>query len=327
MMSPRISLLLSASALLAACATTLNAPTLPMVDTHAARTMVAVHGEALWPGWAEDDRAVLLVAKEAEYLLCAPQQQGFVAVGTEPVTGCSRQTRPVQTPADIAAPSEIGDVLVASIGLPDALGADGIDWQLTLAHELFHSWQDRMPGYNAAVMEVTSRLAPADAGDAGWMLTYPFPYAEAATAEAFAPMAAAAHTYLAATDQAARRAAIVDYLAARHAAEAQIGHEDWLYYEFQAGQEGVARWTELALAQRMAQDDPRYVDAFTERRGGLATSLRAIDRQGIGMWRRNVFYVYGAIEADMLDTLDPVWRLDYPARPFALGEHLQQRLD
>ena len=101
-----------------------------------------------------------------------------------------------------------------------------------------------------------------------------------------------------------RRLATQAYVAARGAALAKVSSADQRYYEFQVGQEGVARWTELTLAR---QGDAAMREDVTGRWRGLATSLRAIREQGFSVWKRGALYVYGAIEAEMLEQAGVKW--------------------
>ncbi|WP_271078859.1 hypothetical protein [Aurantiacibacter sp. MUD61] len=291
------------------------------------RSLIRAHGSAIWPGWSDDALSALVLTPDGEYLFCRQPQQGFAPAPRDAVTGCRVQVRQLENNLDDAAIVELGDEAVAMIGTPEGLEYGGIDWQLTLAHEMFHAFQNSLPGYLAAVDAVSAQLRPEGTADASWMLTHPFPYDEPETAELLAPMAGAAVAYLESTDADVRRAAILRYLAARREAELRLGARHWLYYEFQAGQEGVARWTERALAVEAGAVNRDYAQAAEERRLGMLNSIRAIERQGIGIWKRNTFYAYGSVEADMLDFLDPHWRAAYEARPFTLGEHLAERLN
>lgn len=91
-------------------------------------------------------------------------------------------------------------------------------------------------------------------------------------------------------------------------------------YEFQVGEEGVARWTKIKLA-RIAGDGGIAALA-DDRWGGLSTSLRSISSTGLSRWKRASFYVFGAIEAEMLERLNPSWHTDYRRAPFTLGAML-----
>src|SRR5207342_1156798 len=51
-----------------------------------------------------------------------------------------------------------------------------------------------------------------------------------------------------------------DYLAARDAFAAAAGERNWRYLEFQLWQEGIARWTEIALS-RTSGDPAMVADA------------------------------------------------------------------
>lgn len=111
-------------------------------------------------------------------------------------------------------------------------------------------------------------------------------------------------------------------MTARREAEAVVGPRDWRYYEFQVGQEGVARWYELRLARSAGRRDRPIAAVATDKWDGLVTSLRATEAQGLSIWKRNALYVFGAVEAEMLDQTVPDWKQVYRQRPFSIGAQL-----
>ncbi|MBX9615916.1 MAG: hypothetical protein K2X25_10005 [Caulobacteraceae bacterium] len=287
---------------------------------HDARQLIIRSGDTVWEGYSETPLPILLVEGSRETLFCAPVLQGFTPAGTDPVTGCTLQTRPRELPVDLAAASWLGDQPVIMMGLPDALEATRADWVITLLHETFHQYQAALPAYQPSVDQVGSRLGQTDVG---WMLDYPFPYSRAEVGVAFGRMNRAALAWLEAPEDPEAGQRMTGYMQARRAARAIVGETDWLYYEFQAGQEGVARWSELTLADIAGRSDPDIAAVALDRRLGLATSLRAINDQGLAMWRRSSFYVLGAIEADMLERHRPDWKAAYRQTPFSMGALLE----
>ena len=79
----------------------------------------------------------------------------------------------------------------------------------------------------------------------------------------------------------AKRDAVVRYRAARKAARERIASPFWEYYEYQASEDGVARWTETRFGLAAGASDPPLMAAATDMQAGLAASLRAIERTGL----------------------------------------------
>jgi len=285
------------------------------------RAAIATEGPALWPGFNGRSVEVDVIDGDREYLLCRPPFADFVARGRDPVTGCVVSERRRALDADLSASFPVAPgVQVIAVGTPAVLRVDAPTWRLILLHEAFHQYQARGPRYRRALAHMRRILGRR----ADWVLAYPFPYGRPATVAAFSAMGAAARDFIAAPAPRASRLAVRRYVAARRRAAATMSPADWQYYEFQVGQEGVARWTEIALGKRMRQADPGVATVAADHRLGLATSLRAIDAQGLAVWKRSAFYVFGAVEADMLDRHRKGWRARYLRRPFAIGEQLAE---
>ena len=283
------------------------------------RQIVARSGDRVWRGYSRTSIPLLLVEPTRETLFCSPPLQGFTASGVDPVTGCDLQTRPRETPIDISATTDVEGRPTIQIGLPDAFGWSRGQWIVTVLHESFHEFQSTLPGYDKAVDRARRQLGK---GGGEWMLDYPFPYAKRDVVTAFGRMDASALAFLEAPPDQDVGRLVADYVDARRAARAIVGTKDWRYYEVQVGQEGVALWTELTLA-KIAGDSDREIAAVAEdRQGGLATSLRSIAKQGLGKWRRGSFYIFGAIEAKMLERVRPDWQDTYRQSPLSVGAQL-----
>ncbi|WP_239807233.1 hypothetical protein [Croceicoccus hydrothermalis] len=311
--------------IVAAAIASVTNPLLPPDDDRQmiaeAQAIVRTNGDRVWEGFSQAPLPILLIGPDQETLFCGAPAPDFSPAGFDSVTNCAMQTRPRELPVDLSAATYIGDQQVIMVGVPDALGMSRDEWIVTILHEAFHQYQSTLPGYIAAVDRVREMFG----GDSSqWMLDYPFPYADSEVENAFKEMTGSALRYLEATSSFERHLATSDYIDARKDAKRAASLKDWAYFEFQAGQEGVARWSEQELGALVATSHPSIAAVAEDGRLGLAASLRAIDRDGLGMWKRSAFYVLGAIEAEMLHQLDPAWQRQYVNAPFSLGTMIER---
>ncbi|QWC56691.1 hypothetical protein F7D01_05900 [Erythrobacter sp. 3-20A1M] len=310
--------LLAASAALATAHLPAEAERRLIRDGQAA---VRQHGEEIWDGFSQAPLPVLLVEDDTETLFCSPPVEGFAPLGFDSITRCAMQTRPRTLPLDLLAASDLDGRSVIEVGTPEAIGIDDAEWKVSFLHEAFHQYQWSLPGYADAVAAVTEAMGETGAQ---WMLDYPFPYDDPRVAERLAGMNAAGERFLTAASDDEAAQAFVAYVQARKAFKGVLDPKQALYFEFQIGQEGIARWSEIQLARLASGSDPAVAHIASERQNGFAVSLRSIDRTGIAMWKRSALYVYGAIEGEMLDRFRPGWRREYLRAPFSVGDMLDE---
>lgn len=276
-----------------------------------ARELLHRYGDTLWPGLSAAPDTLLLIQGEAEYLLCHEgPAEGFAAIGNEPQTGCDLRRRDRVLPPQLLAsfPLVDGEPTVV-VGTPEATGFDPDSWMLTLLHEHVHQWHFAEPGLN----EATTAL-DLDGGDqtGQWMLDFPFPYEEEAVASAAGEMAARALAIIGSDGDVAPDA-FEGFLAARATFLAAAGERNARYYQFQVWREGVARWTEMALARAAATDDARYAQLAA---GQLERMRRGLTDFDLVRDRRVSFYALGSAEAEILERAWPSWRAAYLDRPY-----------
>lgn len=268
-----------------------------------ARTIIAHHGDRVWPGYAAAPDSVLLIDGEQEFLLCHEgPAEGFADLGTEPLTGCDQRVRDrVFAPNLLASFPAVDGVPTIVIGTLDATGRSVDDWMLTLLHEHFHQWQDATPGLYQRALALGL-----DGGDETgmWMLTYPFPYDTSDTAAAARTLADRALNALHAVGMPAFRSAVLAYLEARDNFLATVSERDARYYEFQSWKEGVARWSELAIVRSVAVGELELRDRQREQEARMQAGLEAVALSDQG---RTAFYALGSAEAEILDRLWPEW--------------------
>lgn len=286
-----------------------------------ARAIAEIHGDALWNGWNTAPFGVLLVEETRETLFCHDGPAGeWRLIGKDPLTGCVMRTRPHGSlPLGILASFPAVDgVPTIVIGTPEATGRSPVSWMVTLLHEHMHQRQYTEANYYAGVAALD--LAGDDT-DAAWMLNYPFPYDRPKTVMAFTKLVTALDAAVVAIGGEGFQNAMSDYLDARQALRATVSDADWRYFEFQLWQEGVARWTELALSEAAGAEDDDLAAHAAAMRNSLSKELAAIREKGVTEFGREAFYPIGASEALLLEAVAPSWRSRYFTEPFALGPY------
>ena len=101
------------------------------------------------------------------------------------------------------------------------------------------------------------------------------------------------------------------------------------YLAFQLWQEGIARYTELAIAAMVAREyDPteafQSLDDYVPF-GQILENIRTgtiseLGNVSLKEMRRVAFYSFGASEGILLDRCNPRWRREYFDHPFSLEE-------
>ena len=276
-----------------------------------ARTEAATIGENLWPSYSAVPFDFLLTLEDREVLFCRPQLvDGFTALGKDPITGCDMQERASQVPKNmLAAMYAAGAGWTIVMGTPESTGRSHADWARTIHHEHFHQYQNNFDRY----FERQNALGLAGDDTSGmWMLEYPFPYRSQAFNKAFKRSRLALQRALTSSGRAVRKD-VANYLSARAELEASVPAKDWRYLELELWYEGVARWTDLVMAERSSS--PPLQQSGAEERTHVVASLASLDPR---LKEREIVYEYGAAEAMLLQRCVPGWQASYP-NVLALG--------
>ena len=340
---PMIKLALAAAALSSAVATLCHAqdasapvqsfaerPLQPPLSTtdrvrlaEARRVMTAI-GDSVWPGWSAAPSAVLLVTPHREFLIWHPRPSAdFERVGYDSLLRSDVHARPRQYGLTLLATfPAVGGVPTIVVGTAEQTGLRSTGWVVTLAHEHFHQLQTSRPEYYA-------RVAALDlAGDdktGMWMLNYPFPYASATVRAKFGTLAGALRAAVADTVRANHERHAAAIAKARSDLRAALPERDFRYLDFQVWQEGIARYTEYAVA-RLAAARYEPSDAFralpdAEPFAVVADRLRRqiLETASVSLAdERTAIYPVGAALGLWLDRADPSWRTRYFERMLTL---------
>jgi hypothetical protein len=294
-----------------------------------ARRIAAELGEELWPGWRSAPFGILLVTDDREFLVFHDTPgDHFIELGHDDRLGTRVFTRDRVFSPKLLATFPVDGPSTIVIGRPERTDAShSTRWTLTLLHEHFHQWQQSHPEYYPA----TGALGLADKDTTGmWMLNYPFPYDDKTVNDAFDSMCRRLADVVGGVDDKANRDLLVKYLSARERLRDTLAADDYAYFSFQLWQEGVARYTEYAIARKAAA---RYeatrafkslddVVGFDEdARATRKHILTKLHSMSLKESRRTAFYHVGAAEAMLLDRENPEWRKRYFTDMFFLEKY------
>ena len=291
-------------------------------------------GDQIWTAWTSAPFAILLVTPEREFLLRHPRPSpDFTSIGYDSVLKTDVLVRPRQFPQNLLATfPAVGGVPTIVVGQPAATERkSSTEWVVTLLHEHFHQLQTSRPGYFARVDSLG--LARGDRTGM-WMLNYAFPYDSARVRARFAALTQRLDSALATSTDDARGARWAAVRRARAELRDALSPDDDRYLAFQTWQEGVARYTELAVARfAAAHYTPTAAFAGLPDFVPYATVAARIDSsvraglRGSSLERGNrvAFYPAGAAFALMLDRVAPTWRSHYFDRALALEALLPEK--
>ena len=286
--------------------------------------LLATVGESVWLGWNAAPSAVLLVTPEREFLLWHPKPTPeFERVGYDSLLATDVHARPRRFPPTMLATfPAVGGIPTIVVGTAEQTGKRSTAWVLTIAHEHFHQWQYSRPDYYARVAALD--LAGGDSTGM-WMLNYPFPYKSAEVSAEFDALARALRAALTDTSAGSGERHVMAVASARRRLRGVLAERDHRYLDFQLWQEGIARYTEVAVA-RFAAAHYKPTAAFlalpdAEPFDIVADRLRReiIETESVSLTNERVaFYPVGAALGLWLDRAEPTWRQRYVERMLTL---------
>jgi hypothetical protein len=286
--------------------------------------------DTVWEGWRQAPFAVLLVTPENEFLVRHPQpSEDFTLLGDDALLKSGVYYRKRTFSPDLLATfPAVGGISTIVVGPAEMTQAKtSTPWVLTLMHEHFHQWQDSQPGFYAEV----NALGLARGDQSGmWMLNYPFPYEDAKVNERHAAMAAALVAAIETRGTPQFEERLRAYRKARAELKQALAPDDYKYLAFQLWKEGVARYTEYAVARAAAERfrpsaEFAALGDFTpfaqEAEAALQRVLRELRTLTLARNKRVCFYALGAGEALLLDEVNSAWKDRYLKEKFDLEEY------
>ena len=275
--------------------------------------------DGVWPGWSAIPAPLLLVTKDAEFLTHHPSPpKEFTKIGAD------FYTRPRQFDTGLLATfPAFGPPSVVVIGQPQNTDAKtSTPWLFIVMHEHFHQLQNAQPGYFDGV----SRLGLSRGDTTGmWMLNYPFPYDKPEIAHGFDHLRELLLDALKTPGDMAFQNKASKYVEERRRVLALLSADDHRYIAFQLWQEGIARYTQIKVAEVAATFEPasRFVNlgdyepfsSYAAR--ARAETLRELENADLASMKRVFVYPFGAAEGLFLDRWNPGWKNGYFRQMFS----------
>lgn len=297
-------------------------------------------GERVWEGWDKAPFAVLLVTPENEFLIRHPRaSKDFAPLGYDPLLKSEvffrKRTHQINLLATFPA---VGGVSTIVIGQAENTSQKtSTPWVLTVLHEHFHQLQSSQPTYYADVEALN--LSRGDQTGM-WMLNFAFPYQDRRVREHFSALSKLLAEALRAKKKSVFTARLKAYIQARQKFKSVLSADDYKYFSFQVWQEGMARYTELRVAELAAErfEPSREFRALKDYTPFKQVAASILDRQilsnltelRLGQSERLVFYPFGAAEGLLLDRANPAWRRRYLTEKFYVEKYFdaaRARLD
>ncbi len=325
---PAALLLLTPILLLPGSAAAQAVPTIPVADRIRIAELYRLADQIqdkIWPGWSKAPFAILLITPEYEFLIRHTEpSKDFADAGYDELLNSRIFYRKRQfDPAFLATFEAVGTIPTIVVGEAEkTMSKTSSPWVIALLHEHFHQLEYSEPDYAASVKALD--LSGGD-NSGMWMLNFPFPYEKEEVQEAFRAMCVTLSKALAAPDGPALREKVTAYRKVREDFKKLLSESDYRYLSFQNWQEGVARYTELRVAERAAaeytptpefQKLPDYTPFSQVASYWRKNILGELPGLPLGNYKRVVFYYLGAAEAMLLDRVNPAWKRKFFEQKF-----------
>lgn len=303
-------------------------------------------GDDLWKDWPRVPHATLIIDADREFLLNLPRNTkppvDFMP-GDQEFMGVPVYSRARHYPETLRTAVPLGAVPAAVVGAwrPDVESPN--EWVVTLVEQWFRVLQ-LVRGEEAKI---------ADLGIPGydtqsWDIDYPFPFEDVDVSNAMLLLGQSLYDFWSGgpLPREQQRAFLAETaVAALHNLRIvlQLKHGDvaWRYFQLQVWRDGVARYSGIGVAREIARaevlDGYRQIDGFDllpQRKTYVQTWEENI-RSRFWMIRtsghpsdlgRTSFHSLGHGIAELLDGLDPAWKLRYFDRGVWLDDLLVEAL-
>jgi hypothetical protein len=326
-------LLLAPALLLPGFTAAQAAPTIPVADRIRIAELYRLADQIqdkIWPGWSKAPFAILLITPEHEFLIRHPEPtKDFADAGYDELLKSRIFYRKRQfDPAFLATFAAVGTIPTIVVGEAEkTMSKTSSPWVIALLHEHFHQLEYSDAHYNAAVDALN--LSGGDKTGM-WMLNFPFPYGKEEVQKAFHAMCTALSDAVGAPDGPPLPEKLAAYRKAREDFKKLLSESDYRYLSFQNWQEGVARYTELRVAERAAaeytptpefQKLPDYTPFSQVADYWRKNILAELPGLPLGNYKCVVFYYLGAAEAMLLDRVNPAWKEKFFEQKFLFEDY------
>ena len=288
--------------------------------------------DKIWQNWSKAPFGVMLITNTYEYLIDHPHAtNNFDTLGFDAelhqLVLFRKRLFPTNLLATFPAINGISTIVIGQS--TNTAVSSSTAWVVTLLHEHFHQYQQSQPDYFAS----TEALGLSNGDKTGmWMLNYPFPYDSVEVDSAYAAMARALLDAIRCRRSDQPRF-LKFYFSTLERFKLLLPPNDFKYFDFQCWQEGVARYTELRIAElasthfetskefRSLTDYKPFKDVADSIRSKIFEGLATASLASSG---RVAFYAFGAGEALLLDKVQPHWKNHYLESKFHLEKYFSK---
>jgi len=286
--------------------------------------------DSVWIGWGNVPFTVLLITDSTEFLLNHNNPTGeFEQLCYDSLLQCNIYYRPrVYEKNLLATFPAVNGISTIVVGTPQNTERSTSVWILTLLHEHFHQYQNSHPDY----FNATQNLELHGGDETGmWMLNYPFPYEDKAVNELYDRMKNVLVSIFDEEENFEEKKE--KFLALGKEFKTLLNEKDYKYFSFQLWQEGIARYSELEIAELLSKynyepsDEVKQMEdyiSFSELSSKLYSKERnLLNGLKLNESKRNCFYPFGAFEGKLLDKLKINWKKNYFQEMFFLDKYYE----
>lgn len=287
-------------------------------------------GNEIWKNRGDSASfAILLVTNENEYLMYhSNPSEDFRNIGYDSIVECDVYARPRQFNKNFLATfPAINGIPTIIVGLPENTNRSSIDWIITILHEHFHQLQMSQQDYYSSIDSLD--LSGGD-NSGMWMLNYKFPYSMEKISDQYKILTQTAKQTFLSINESSFESNLKSYLKERAKFKSMLSKKDYDYFSFQIWQEGIARYTEIKIAD-IVKNSYRSSAEITQLKDFISLDsfykeiidklLKRADIQTLSEDERNCFYTLGALEGLILDKVNPGWKEKYFKEKFYVEKY------
>jgi len=266
-------------------------------------------GDEVWEGWSQIDMPFIYKKEAYEYWIDFPSTADkgqFV----ERIYNMDVYGQAVSNQDELAASMDVNNIQTVVLSSPKITGMTKEEWIIAAIHEMFHVFQSK-EGYQKKVKSLKIGYGK----DASWMLDYPFPYKDTLL-QTISHMQGYLLFKIYQSDNFKDNIydcfLLKDILSLyKNYIIKQYGNKNnYKYSVFQQSVEGVAKYTEIKMAEIAKNDyiplnpDIHFSDIYTKQ-------INVIRHCGKGTGGRLTFYYLGLGMCLVLDKIYPDWKENY----------------
>lgn len=289
-------------------------------------------GDSLWLNWNQTPFAILLVTNDYEFLIRHPNPtDDFILSNYDTLLKSSIYYRPRKYQTHfLASFPAVNALSTVVIGQAENTSQNtSTRWVITMLHEHFHQLQSSQPDYNSSIKDLN--LSRGD--ETGmWMLNYSFPYDSINVKKSFSNLCVKLTDLITFFGKDGFESKVTEYLKEREEFKQKLNSDDYKYFSFQIWQEGIARYTEYALARYGSinyEPTPAfknlkdYTSLKSDADSTYQNILSVLPNIKLDEMRRIAFYYFGSAEAILLDYINPNWKSQYFKKKFYLEKYFK----